>query len=546
MKWWREARFGMFIHWGVYSVPAGTHDGKKIPDIGEWIMFHGKIPTADYRKYAKEFNPVKYDAEQWVKLAKEAGMKYIVITTKHHDGFAMFDSKASDWNIVKATPFQHDPMKELAAACRKEGIKLGFYYSQAQDWTHPGGAAYGPHWDKDQEGDMDDYLDKIAVPQVKEILSNYGPISVLWWDTPCDMTKQRAAKFIPVLKQLQPNIIMNDRLGGDFAGDTETPEQRIPPTGIVGRDWETCMTMNDTWGYKSDDHNWKSSEMLIRNLIDIASKGGNYLLNVGPTAEGLIPEPSAERLKKIGEWMKVNGESIYGTTASPFKKLAWGRCTKKIHDGGTTLYLNVFDWPSNGKLIVPGLKNKVQKAYLLSDAGKKSLPVEADESGVSVAVPKAAPDKISSVVVLEAEGELIVETPLLAPDADGRLTFDAEDAVLYGEEIKTEERDGKTNLGFWTNPGDWAEWHFRTAQPGEYVVEAEIAAEKSGRFVVMVESEDNLSALAPKTSDFAKFVKVNLGKLNLATPGKAVLTVKPIGGDWHPMNLRSITLTPAE
>jgi alpha-L-fucosidase len=546
MKWWREARFGMFIHWGVYSVPAGTHDGKKIPDIGEWIMFHGRIPTADYRKYAKEFNPTKYDAERWVKLAKEAGMKYIVITTKHHDGFAMFDSKASDWNIVKATPFQRDPMKELAAACQKEGIKLGFYYSQAQDWNHPGGAAYGPHWDKAQEGDMDEYLDKIAVPQVKEILSNYGPISVLWWDTPCDMTKQRAAKFIPVLKQLQPNIIMNDRLGGDFAGDTETPEQRIPPTGIAGRDWETCMTMNDTWGYKSDDHNWKSSEMLIRNLIDIASKGGNYLLNVGPTAEGLIPEPSIERLIKIGEWMKVNGESIYGTTASPFKKLAWGRCTKKIRDGGTTLYLNVFDWPSDGKLIVPGLKNKVERAYLLSDAGKKSLPVEADESGVVVAVPKVAPDRISSVVVLEAEGEPIVETPLLAPDADGRLTFDAGNAVLYGEEIKTEERDGKTNVGFWTNPGDWAEWRFQTKKPGEYVVEAEIAAEKSGRFVVMVESEDILSALSPKTNDFAKFVKVNLGKLNLGTPGKAVLTVKPIGGDWHPMNLRSITLTPAK
>jgi len=189
MKWWREARFGMFIHWGVYSVPAGTYNGKEIGGIGEWIMNSGKIPTAEYQKYAKEFNPVKFNADEWVKTAKEAGMKYIVITSKHHDGFAMFDSKASDWNIVKASPFGRDPLKELGAACQKNGIKLGFYYSQAQDWNNPGGAAAGGHWDKAQDGSMDKYIEKVAVPQVKEILTNYGPIAVLWWDTPCDMTK---------------------------------------------------------------------------------------------------------------------------------------------------------------------------------------------------------------------------------------------------------------------------------------------------------------------------------------------------------------------
>ena len=173
MAWWREAKFGMFIHWGVYSVPAGFYNGKPVPGIGEWIMNRGKIPMAEYQGYAKEFDPTNFNAEEWVKIAKDAGQKYIVITSKHHDGFAMFDSKASDWNIVKATPFGRDPLKELAAACKKEGIKLGFYYSQAQDWNN-GGSASGGKWDTAQQHDMDDYIDKIAVPQVKEILSNYG------------------------------------------------------------------------------------------------------------------------------------------------------------------------------------------------------------------------------------------------------------------------------------------------------------------------------------------------------------------------------------
>ena len=198
MAWWREARFGMFIHWGVYSVPAGTYNGKQIDGIGEWIMNRGKIPVAEYREYAKQFNPVKYNADEWVRLAKKAGMKYIVITSKHHDGFALFDSKASDWNVVNATPYGKDLLKPLAEACQKHGIKLGFYYSQAQDWNNPGGAAAGGHWDKAQDGSMDDYIRNVAVPQVKEILSNYGPIAVLWWDTPVDMNKERADMLLPL------------------------------------------------------------------------------------------------------------------------------------------------------------------------------------------------------------------------------------------------------------------------------------------------------------------------------------------------------------
>ena len=366
MAWWREARFGLFIHWGVYSVPAGTHKGEQIENIGEWIMHYGKIPIAEYQQYSKQFNPVDYDPEAWVLMAKNAGMKYIVITAKHHDGFALFDTAVSDWDIVDATPYGKDLLKPLAEAARKHDIKLGLYYSQAQDWVHPGGSFWDGHgWDPAQNGSMDDYLRDIAVPQVKELFTNYGEISILWWDTPIDMTPARAAMF-DGLVELQPGIIVNNRLLYGHDGDLRTPEQNVPPTGL-NFDWEACMTMNTTWGYKSYDDDWKSSEQLIHNLVDSASKGGNYLLNVGPMANGEIPQASIQRLKDVGEWMNVNSSSIYGTTASPFIRLPWGRATKKEYPNATELYLHVFDWPSDGLLRVDGLRSEISGAYFMAD-----------------------------------------------------------------------------------------------------------------------------------------------------------------------------------
>jgi len=542
MKWWREARFGMFIHWGVYSVPAGTYDGKQVPGIGEWIMHNGKIPVARYRQYAKEFDPVKYHADEWVRLAKEAGMKYIVITSKHHDGFALFDSKASDWNIVKASPFRRDPLKELAAACRKHGLKLGFYYSQAQDWNNPGGAAAGGHWDRAQDGDMTEYIKKVAARQVREILSNYGPIAVLWWDTPVNMTRERADLLLPLLR-LQPGIINNNRLGGGYKGDTETPEQYVPATGYPGRDWETCMTMNDTWGYKSYDHDWKTTQTLVRNLVDIASKGGNYLLNVGPTAEGLIPEASVERLKAIGQWMKVNNEAIYATTASPFKRLPWGRCTKMLHGADATLYLHVFDWPSDGRLLVPGLKNQAQKAYLLSDARRQSLKTERASDGLSVSLPLTAPDPVSSTVVLKIKGAPEVEQIGICQDFDGTILLPASEAQLHGDQIKYESGARRDNIGFWFDPAEWADWEFTVTKPGRFEVSAEIAA-RGPASVQLSLGDQNLHTEAPVTGDYGKFKRVKVGNVEIQSTGKMTVALHGVQEGWHPINVRSVRLQP--
>ncbi len=429
MEWWREARLGMFIHWGVYAVPAGHYNGHAINRIGEWIMNRGKIPVAEYQQFAKQFNPVKYDPDAWVKMAKDAGMKYIVITAKHHDGFALFKSNASKWNMVDATPYGKDLLKPLAEACRKHGIKLGFYYSHAQDWTNPGGAAarkvasegwanpdsaaidaytaaHSGHWDPAQTtATMAQYIDKVAVPQVKELLTNYGDVAVLWWDTPTDMTEEFAKKLQGQLA-LQPNIITNDRLKRpDFPGDFKTPEQKIPKLSeLDGKDWETCMTMNGTWGFKSDDHNWKSITTLVRNLIDIASKGGNYLINVGPKADGTFPDESVKLLKEMGVWMKTNGDAIYGTQKSPLAALDWGRCTKKEKNGNTILYLSVFDWPANSQLVVPGVSNSVVTARLLANG--KTLTASNTANGLVINVPAQAPDTIASVIQLEIKGTL--------------------------------------------------------------------------------------------------------------------------------------------
>ena len=551
MEWWRESKFGMFIHWGVYAVPAGTYNGEQIKGIGEWIMLRGKIPVDEYKAYAKDFNPVKYDADEWVRLAKEAGMKYIVITAKHHDGFALFDSKVTDWDIADATPYKKDLLEPMVAAAKKHGLKIGFYYSQAQDWTHPGGAkagySEGDGWDETHKGDFDKYLQDIAYPQVNEIMSNYD-IDVLWWDTPKWMNAERAELLLPSLYK-RPGIIHNNRLGGGYRGDTDTPEQHIPATGIKGRDWETCMTMNGTWGYKSYDHNWKSVKALIQNLCDIVSKGGNYLLNVGPKADGTIPDESIERLKTVGEWMKTNGEAIYGTSASPCKRPSWGRITRKVGGVTTTLYLHVFDWPADGKLNL-WVGGKAESASLLG-APDRAISATSSEEATEVTLSGDAPDPNCSVIKLVYRGPITVTDAVIRAGKGGAYQLAAADAVLHGG-LKMETKAHKPNIGFWLKTSDHAEWTVHVDKPGAFEVSAEIAAAKGGQGLRVTLQQGKgkpmkaLQATLKGTGSWEKFETVNLGRLTFKNAGKTTVALRAEAENWQPPNVRQLTLVPVK
>lgn len=544
MKWWRDAKFGMFIHWGVYAVPAGTYNGKQIPGIGEWIMLRGRIPVAEYRAYAQQFNPVKYEPKEWAKLAKQAGMKYIVITAKHHDGFALFPSDATEWDIADASPYKKDLITPLAKATRNQGLKFGTYYSQSQDWTHPGGAKSGlkegEGWDEAHKGSYDDYLKNIAVPQTREILMRIQP-DILWWDTPMHMTQERVQPLHDLLP-LRPGLITNNRLGANFPGDTETPEQFIPATGFKNRDWETCMTMNDTWGFKSYDHNWKSTDTLIRNLVDIVSKGGNYLLNVGPTEDGEIPEPSVQRLKQIGAWMKVNGDAIYGTTASPFWRLTWGRCTKKVNEKGGTLYLHVFDWPGDGKLTVPGLRSKVTKARLLANRGK--VGVSAEGNDVVLQLPAKAPDAIVSVIALEFDGPLEVDRILPTAEPGGKLVLRAEIADIHNSlsaHARLQGRGSEARIANWNSYQSRVSWDFNATKTGAYRVTADISGTGGGKLNVSVGGKAVTAEVA--SAESAGTRTVELGTVSIPAPGTHTIELKPQRTDWKGFELRSLTLT---
>jgi len=388
----------------------------------------------EYEQLTKQFNPVKFNADEWVKLAKDAGMRYMVITSKHHDGFAMYHSKVSPYNVVDATPFKRDPIKELAEACRKAGIKFGCYYSVDRDWHHPdafcANQGEGNTWDypDDSKKDFNKYLKVKALPQVREILTQYGPLGIIWFDGVGTKTAEQNEEIIAMVRDLQPYCLINSRLGdwksfkwGDYRSmDDNKVADKLLPYG-----WENPGTINKTYGHSKNDQRWKSTKTLIRMLVDIASKGGNYLLNVGPTGEGVIPQPSVERLRAMGKWLDKNGESIYGTSGSPIGRLPWGRCTAKPGK----LYLHVFDWPADGKLEVPGLKDKVKRAYLLADKSGCELAfihkVEdkifikgwgaldprniirgLSEDELVISVPGNAPDEIDTVVVLKIKGKV--------------------------------------------------------------------------------------------------------------------------------------------
>ncbi|MFN9275229.1 MAG: alpha-L-fucosidase [Planctomycetota bacterium] len=427
MAWWRDARFGLFLHWGLYAIPAGKwrdHDG-----YGEWIRDSARIPREVYAEYQPNWNPTGFDADAWARMAKAAGMKYVVITSKHHDGFCLWDSEHTDWDVGR-TPHGRDVLAELAAACRKHGLAFGTYHS-IMDWHHPDYLPRRP-WETDRPATGAEFsrYERYLHAQVAELVQRYQP-AILWFDGEWESTwnHERGVRLFAHCRELAPAMLVNNRVdvhrGGmagfstaaDAVGDFATPEQEIPATGLPGVDWESCMTMNAHWGWNAADRDWKSTKDLLRNLIDVASKGGNYLLNVGPRADGTFPPEAVERLAQVGAWMASNGEAIHGTTASPFDALPWGRCTTKRAGDRTTLFLHVFDWPKDGVLRVPGLGSAPRRAWLVGDPVQR-LRATASDDGVAIAVPAAALDAIATVVALEVDGTpLVFRAPTITAES---------------------------------------------------------------------------------------------------------------------------------
>lgn len=551
MAWFRDARFGMFIHWGVYAVPAGEFKDKK--SFGEWYLEESKMPVSEYEKFADQFNPVEFNAAEWVRMAKDAGMRYIVITSKHHDGFGLFRSAQTDWCISR-TPFKRDPLKELAEACLKEGITFCFYHS-IMDWHHPDWGTRRA-WNDRAKGtpDMDRYVTFMKA-QLKELLTGYGKLGILWfdgeWESP--WTHERGVDLYNYVRSFQPDIIVNNRVGkgragmegmdkGQGVGDYGTPEQEIPATGFgAGVDWESCMTMNNHWGFNKNDQNWKGAETLVRNLIDCASKGGNYLLNIGPTAEGTFPDASIQRLAEIGRWMKVNHESIYGTTASPFNKTPWGRATQKPGK----LYLHVFNWPADSKLAVP-LKNRIKSARLLATPGAK-ISIEQTGETQALTLPAASPDPIAAVIALEFAGKAEVVVTHQGQAADGSLALMAEDATVLGQSARIEHKGGKANIGFWTDEKDRVKWTVQISKPGAFSVEAECALDEGskGSRVQVSCGAASCEATLPATGGWDRFQSAPLGTITVAASGVQDIVVTPLAKPGQGvMNLRRLVFQP--
>jgi alpha-L-fucosidase len=419
LQWFRDAKYGLFIHWGLYAIPAGQWNGKRSPGLGEWVMFRSAVPVKQYEQLAARFNPVKFNADEWVTLAKDAGMKYIVITSKHHDGFALWKSAASRYNMVDATPFKRDVLKELADACARQGIRLGFYYSQSQDWHEPNGA--GNEWDfgPDDKKDYDQYLRGKAEPQVRELLTGYGPVALIWFDTPRMMTGDRAQRFANIVRTLQPDTLIDGRLGTE--GDYRSTGDNVIPSNVADEAWEVPATINHTWGFRTDDTDWKSPGQIAFKLVDIVSKGGNYLLNVGPTAEGVIPQPSQDILRTVGRWLRANGEAIYGAGATPFGEelgepsakgykdvrgdaLVYFQTQWRVTAKPGKLYFTFFDEP-RAPFPLPAMRNTPKRAYRLADKAPVEMKTAYGRTVLNIERPIF--DPMATVIVVEIDGNTV-------------------------------------------------------------------------------------------------------------------------------------------
>jgi alpha-L-fucosidase len=514
----RDARFGLFLHWGLYPLPAGEWRGQRMEYIGEWIMSRYRIPITEYEALASEFNPDRFDADAWVRLARRAGMRYVVFTAKHHDGFAMYHSRADRYNIVEATPFGRDPLRELAEACAAHGLGLGIYYSQSLDWHERNGGSPGPdfpsnygmswsnNWDfpddprADRARDFAEYFERKALPQIRELLTGYGPLAVFWFDTPFSITGEQAREVWRIVRECQPDCLINTRLGHG-AGDIHSyGDNQIPARGRGGVG-ETAATLNDTWGYKHFDDNWKTPEETLSSLLTVSSRNVNYLLNVGPTAAGTFPEPAVAVLNALGDWMQQNGEAVHGTRESPFPyQMDWGWITR----GKNRLYLCVAQWPTPGSpLVLNGLHHPARRAFLLADLGH-DLPLTLEPLGhgdgctVAITLPEVRPAGLVPVVALEVDGDAAAVSHRILPQGDGSIILPAYLADIdvaarekpevaaaafrlgpAGERIpifRTPQIDDAGVITDWHDTRDGLRWRFRVIEPGDYAVEVVTSA----------------------------------------------------------------------
>ena len=547
MAWWRESRFGMFIHWGLYSVPAGTWKGKNYPGASEWLMNTAKIQAIDWEPLQKQFNPVNFDAKKIVGAAKNAGMKYIVITSKHHEGFSMYPSKVGTWDIGH-TQFKRDPLKELSDECKRQGIKFCTYHS-IMDWHHPDFIPKEKYDTRDSKNSNYERYDKVMRAQLKEIITRYDP-AVMWFDGEWQSTwtHERGVDLYNYCRSLKPDMIINNRVDNsrsgmqgmsarpDAVGDFGTPEQEIPANGIKD-DWESCMTMNGSWGYHANDNNWKSVDTLIFNAVDCASKGGNYLLNVGPTALGEIPPASIDRLSGVGAWLKDNSEALYGTQASPFPKpMPWGRVTRK----GKTLYCVVF---KNDEFmpVLSGLSNTIASASILGV--RERIEVQPTKDGPALVLPTNK-RTMPLVVKVTLVGDPDIEATLQSQNEDGSLTLLAADAEVVGA---AHFEESKKAIGFWTGATDTVTWNFRTTKPGTYKLTAEIACDKEneGSLASAYFENQERQFVVKSTGAWDKFQTVDLGTITISKTGDTKIVVKArMKPGGAVMNLRSLQLKP--
>ncbi len=550
-----QGNYAMFIHWGLYAQLANKVDDKTYYGIGEWIMNPrmAGIPVEEYKKLAKDFNPEKFDAKAIVKIAKDAGMKYIIITAKHHDGFAMYHSKANDFNVVDATEWNKDPMKDLSLACREAGLGFGFYYSHNQDWTFPGGNG-GPKVDAEgNEATFDDYFVKKCLPQVEEITSQYGKIELVWFDTPGKMPKKYVQQLVDVVRKNQPDALVSGRAGhnlGDYQtlGDMEVPLRRVE--GM----WESVDTTNDSWAYAWYDNFWKSPKEILHRLTACVARGGTYMLNIGPRGDGSVPQRAIDSLKTAGDWIKRYPQVVYATGPSPWDHaMPWGDVTSKENE----LFLTVFDWPTSGELCLPGLKTQVKSAQLLNGNESTSIDVTTKNGWTKLMLPIQAPEKIASVIQLSFATK---------PQADSTWGIDPEHETEIAAEFASVEMAQKSEKRWMEKFGEWkrtthvhgwktvesdsetptvegkAIWEVDVIEPGDYNVELTYAGEGRLVWAVAIENGESIQNQQNSSPNYQKFP---IGWIKFPQPGRYRVCVSLKEGDTEKASLKAIHFRPA-